>query len=48
MLAATRSELVRMRRPRLLAAWFGLTALFAVMVNTVMFSSLRSLFTPVR
>jgi ABC-2 type transport system permease protein len=38
MLAATRSELVRMRRPRLLAAWFGLTALFAVMVNMVMFS----------
>ena len=42
MLAATRSELVRMRRPRLLAAWFGLTALFAVMINTVMFSTVSS------
>ena len=38
MLAAARSELVRMRRPGILLGWFGLTALFAVMVNTVMFS----------
>jgi len=42
MLAATRSELVRLRRPRVLASWFGLTALFAVMINTVMFSTVSS------
>jgi ABC-2 type transport system permease protein len=39
MLAAARSELVRMRRPGILLGWFGLTALFAVMVNTVMFTT---------
>ena len=38
MLAEIRSELVRLRRPRLLAAWFGMMALFAAMVNMVMFS----------
>ena len=36
MLAAVRSELTRLGQPRLLATWFGLTALFAGMVNTVM------------
>lgn len=39
MLAATRSELVRLRRPRLLAGWFGLMGLFALMINTVMFTA---------
>lgn len=38
MIAATRSELVRLLRPRLLIGWFGLTALFAALINTVMFS----------
>jgi ABC-2 type transport system permease protein len=38
MFAEVRSELVRLRRPRMMAAWLGLMALFAVMVNTVMFS----------
>jgi ABC-2 type transport system permease protein len=38
MIRVVRSELVRLARPRLLAGWFGLTALFAVMVNFVMFS----------
>ena len=38
MIAATRSELVRLLRPRLLTGWFGLVALFAVLINTVMFS----------
>lgn len=32
-----RSELVRLRRPRLLIGWFGLMALFALMINQVMF-----------
>lgn len=36
MLAVIRSELTRLRQPRLLISWFGLMALFAVMVNTVM------------
>ncbi len=39
MMRVVRSELVRLFRPRLLAGWFGLTALFAVMVNMIMFSS---------
>jgi ABC-2 type transport system permease protein len=39
MLAAVRSELVRMRRPGVILGWFGLTALFAVMINTVMFTT---------
>lgn len=38
MLAPIRSELARLRQPRLLVTWFGLMALFAVMINTVMFS----------
>jgi ABC-type transport system involved in multi-copper enzyme maturation permease subunit len=36
MLAAVRSELMRLRQPRLLVTWFGLMALFAAMINTVM------------
>jgi ABC-2 type transport system permease protein len=36
MLAAIRSELTRLRQPRLLVIWFGLMALFTVMVNTIM------------
>jgi ABC-2 type transport system permease protein len=39
MLAETRSELLRLRRPTLLVGWFGLTALFAVMINMVMFGT---------
>ena len=38
MRSAVRSELTRLRQPRLLLAWFGLMALFAVMVNTIMVS----------
>jgi ABC-type transport system involved in multi-copper enzyme maturation permease subunit len=38
MLKVIRSELTRLVRPRLLAGWLGLTALFAVMVNMIMFS----------
>lgn len=36
MIAALRSELTRLMQPRLLIAWFGLMALFAMLVNTVM------------
>jgi ABC-type transport system involved in multi-copper enzyme maturation permease subunit len=36
MLAVVRSELTRLRQPRLLVIWFGLMALFAAMVNTIM------------
>lgn len=36
MIATVRSELTRLRQPRLLVTWFGLMALFAVMVNTIM------------
>ncbi len=36
MIAAIRSELTRLRQPRLLAAWFGLMALFAMLVNVIM------------
>lgn len=36
MLAVVRSELTRLRQPRLLITWFGLMALFAAMINTVM------------
>jgi ABC-type transport system involved in multi-copper enzyme maturation permease subunit len=39
MIAIVHSELLRLRRRGLLAAWFGLTALFAVMINLVMFST---------
>ena len=42
MLAVVRSELVRLVRPRLMLAWGGLTLLFALMVNTVMFSAASS------
>lgn len=38
MVAVIRSELSRLRQPRLLVSWFGLMALFAVMVNTIMVS----------
>jgi ABC-type transport system involved in multi-copper enzyme maturation permease subunit len=36
MIAAIRSELTRLRQPRLLLVWFGLMALFAMLVNTIM------------
>ena len=36
MIAAIRSELTRLRQPRLLLTWFGLMALFAILVNTIM------------
>ncbi len=39
MIAIIHSELLRLRRPTLLAGWFGLMALFAVMINLVMFST---------
>ena len=38
MIAETRSEMVRLLRPRLLIGWFALIAMFAILVNTVMFS----------
>ena len=38
MMRSLRSELVRLRRPGMLLAWFGLMALFAIMANTIMFS----------
>jgi ABC-2 type transport system permease protein len=38
MLAVVRSELTRLRQPRLVVIWFGLMALFAAMINTVMVS----------
>jgi ABC-2 type transport system permease protein len=36
MLGPIRSELTRLLQPRLLIVWFGLMAMFAMMVNTVM------------
>jgi ABC-2 type transport system permease protein len=36
MLGPIRSELTRLRQPRLLVTWFGLMTLFALMVNTIM------------
>ena len=36
MIAAVRSELTRLGQPRLLITWFGLMALFAMLVNTIM------------
>ena len=39
MIAAVRSELTRLRQPRLLVIWFGLMALFAIMINTIMVSN---------
>ena len=38
MIPAIRSELTRLRQPRLLISWFTLMALFAAMVNTIMVS----------
>lgn len=38
MLAALRSELVRTRRPGVVLGWLGLTLLFAVLINSVLFS----------
>ena len=38
MWVATRSELVRLVQPRLLIGWFGLVAMFAALINVVMFS----------
>lgn len=37
MMRAVRSELVRLRRPGYLIGWFGLTAVFAALINVVMF-----------
>jgi hypothetical protein len=37
-----RSELLRLWRPRLLLAWFGLMSLFALLINQVMFSTAGS------
>ena len=37
LVAATRSELVRIRRKGVVLGWFGLTALAAVLINAVMF-----------
>ena len=37
MMRAVRSELVRLRRPGYILGWFGLTAVFAALVNVVMF-----------
>jgi ABC-type transport system involved in multi-copper enzyme maturation permease subunit len=36
MIAATRSELTRLRQPRLLLTWFGLMIVFTILVNTIM------------
>ena len=36
MLAPVRSELTRLGQPRLIASWFGLMALGAILVNTIM------------
>lgn len=37
MIRVVRSELVRLRRKGLLAGWLGLTAMFALLINVVMF-----------
>ena len=42
MLAVVRSEMVRLRRPKMLVLWFGLMGFFALMVNTVMFGTASS------
>lgn len=39
MIRVIHSEIVRLRRPLILAAWFGLTALFAAMVSTILFGT---------
>ena len=36
MIAAVRSELTRLRQPRLLLVWLGLMTMFAMMINTIM------------
>ena len=36
MIATIRSELTRLRQPRLLLTWFGLMTVFTILVNTVM------------
>ena len=38
-LLTSQLELVRLRRRGMLIAWFGLTALFAIMIDTIMFST---------
>lgn len=42
MLNVLRSELTRLRRPRILLTWFALMSAFAVMINMVMFSTVTS------
>jgi ABC-2 type transport system permease protein len=42
MIREYRSEMVRLLRPRMLLVWFGLMAMFAIMVNTIMFSTASS------
>ena len=37
MIAVVRSELLRLRRPGVVVGWAGLTAMFAVLINIVMF-----------
>ncbi|MEO6145116.1 MAG: hypothetical protein ABIP19_14150 [Dermatophilaceae bacterium] len=39
MLAATRSELIRLRRKGVMIGWLGLMALFAVLINMVVFQA---------
>lgn len=38
MTGVVRSELLRLRRPAVLAGWFGLVVMFAVLINFVMFN----------
>jgi len=42
MIGVIRSELLRLTRPRLLITWFALMGLFALMINSVMFSTASS------
>ena len=42
MIRVIRSELTRLFRPRLLLGWFGLTALFAVMIMMITLPSIAS------
>ena len=39
MIGATRSEFVRLLRPRMLLGWFGLITAFTLLINGVMFST---------
>lgn len=39
MMPALRSELLRLRRRSVLLGWFGLTAVFAVLINTVLYAN---------